>query len=96
MMIHRMWSWYHEQMFCFWSSRAARSMPRIGGFQQAQRYFEKTRKPNGKAWQDNERPLYNTRSHHYRIAVNTDGSSRTRTRREGRTSCSVRMHLSSC
>lgn len=43
------------------------NVKRICGFNQAARYFEETKKPRSVKWSDDERPLYNTRSHHYRI-----------------------------
>lgn len=45
---------------------------RICGYNQAARYFEETRKPRTARWGEDERPLYNTRSHHYRIVKGKD------------------------
>ena len=45
---------------------------RICGFNQAARYFEETKKPRTARWGEDERPLYNTRSHHYRIVKGKD------------------------
>ena len=44
-----------------------RNVERISGYNQAARYFEETKKPRTVKWGEDERPLYNTRSHHYRI-----------------------------
>ena len=49
-----------------------RNVERISGYNQAARYFEETKKPRTVRWGEDERPLYNTRSHHYRI-VKGDG-----------------------
>ena len=46
---------------------------RICGYNQAARYFEETRKPRTARWGEDERPLYNTRSHHYRIVKGEEG-----------------------
>ena len=43
------------------------NVKRICGYNQAARYFEETTKPRTVKWGEDERPLYNTRSHHYRI-----------------------------
>lgn len=43
------------------------NVKRICGYNQAARYFEETKKPRSAKWSDGERPLYNTRSYHYRI-----------------------------
>lgn len=43
------------------------NVKRICGYNQAARYFEETKKPRSAKWSDDERPLYNTRSYHYRI-----------------------------
>ena len=44
-----------------------RNVTRISGYNQAARYFEETKKPRTVRWGEDERPLYNTASHHYRI-----------------------------
>jgi len=48
------------------------NVTRISGYNQAARYFEKTRKPRTVRWGEDERPLYNTASHHYRIVKGED------------------------
>ena len=48
------------------------NVKRICGYNQAARYFEETKKPRSAKWADDERPLYNTRSHHYRILKGND------------------------
>ena len=48
------------------------NVKRICGYNQAARYFEETKKPRSAKWSDDERPLYNTRSHHYRILKGND------------------------
>jgi len=48
------------------------NVTRICGYNQAARYFEETRKPRTVRWGEDERPLYNTRSHHYRIVKGED------------------------
>lgn len=48
------------------------NVKRISGYNQAARYFEETKKPRSAKWSDDERPLYNTRSHHYRIIKGND------------------------
>lgn len=48
------------------------NVERICGYNQAARYFEETRKPRTVRWGEDERPLYNTRSHHYRIVKGED------------------------
>ena len=48
------------------------NVKRICGYNQAARYFEETKKPRSAKWSDDERPLYNTRSHHYRIIKGND------------------------
>lgn len=48
------------------------TLPTIDSYEAAQAYFDKTNKPpRAKAWQDNQRPLRNSRSHHYRIEHHT-------------------------
>ena len=49
------------------------NIKRISGYNQAARYFEETKKPRTVKWGEDERPLYNTRSYHYRI-VKVTGS----------------------
>ena len=49
-----------------------RNVTRISGYNQAARYFEETKKPRTVKWGEDERPLYNTRSHHYRIVKGED------------------------
>ena len=49
-----------------------RNVTRISGYNQAARYFEETKKPRTVRWGEDERPLYNTRSHHYRIVKGED------------------------
>lgn len=49
-----------------------RNVERICGYNQAARYFEETKKPRTVKWGEDERPLYNTRSHHYRIVKGSD------------------------
>ena len=48
------------------------NIKRISGYNQAARYFEETRKPRTVKWGEDERPLYNTRSYHYRIVKGSD------------------------
>lgn len=48
------------------------NVTRICGYNQAARYFEETKKPRTVKWGEDERPLYNTRSHHYRIVKGED------------------------
>ena len=48
------------------------NVKRICGYNQAARYFEETKKPRTVKWGEDERPLYNTRSHHYRIVKGND------------------------
>lgn len=53
-------------------SNSVQSLPTIDSYEAAQAYFDKTKKPpRAKAWQDNQRPLRNTRLHHYRIEHHT-------------------------
>lgn len=53
-------------------SSSVQSLPTIDSYEAAQAYFDKTKKPpRAKAWQDNQRPLRNTRLHHYRIEHHT-------------------------
>jgi hypothetical protein len=57
-----------------WSSGAIRSIPYVRSYEDAHKLFEKTAKPRGKDWTDTaERPLYNARSHHYRLVQRWDG-----------------------
>ena len=49
-----------------------RNVTRISGYNQAARYFEETKKPRTVRWGEDERPLYNTRSYHYRIVKGND------------------------
>jgi len=46
----------------------------IGGYPAAVRHFEDTKLPRGTKWGEDERPLYNTRSHHYRLVRGPDGA----------------------
>ena len=39
----------------------------VYGYPQAHRHFEGTRKPRTHRWDETQRPLYNTASHHYRL-----------------------------
>lgn len=48
------------------------NVERICGYNQAARYFAETKKPRTVRWGEDERPLYNTRSHHYRIVKGED------------------------
>lgn len=48
------------------------NVKRISGYNQAARYFEETKKPRTVRWGEDERPLYNTASHHYRIVKGED------------------------
>lgn len=48
------------------------NVTRISGYNQAARYFEETKKPRTVRWGEDERPLYNTASHHYRIVKGND------------------------
>jgi hypothetical protein len=48
------------------------NVTRISGYNQAARYFEETKKPRTVKWGEDERPLYNTRSYHYRIVRGVD------------------------
>lgn len=48
------------------------NVERICGYNQAARFFEETKKPRTVRWGEDERPLYNTRSHHYRIVKGED------------------------
>jgi hypothetical protein len=48
------------------------NLKRICGYNQAARYFQETKKPRTVRWGEDERPLYNTRSHHYRIVKGED------------------------
>jgi hypothetical protein len=41
----------------------------LHGYPQALRHFIETKAPRGKKWLDNERALYNQRSHHYRMVA---------------------------
>jgi hypothetical protein len=45
-----------------------------GGYPAAVRHFETTKRPRNTTWSDDERPLYNTRSHHYRLVRGEDGA----------------------
>jgi len=49
-----------------------RNTERIMGYNQAARHFETTKKPRSVRWGEDERPLYNTRSHHYRLVKGSD------------------------
>lgn len=51
----------------FWGPGNAGNCERIRGYNHAVRYFDETKKPRGKKWGDEERPLYNSAAHHYRI-----------------------------
>lgn len=56
-------------------STSIRNLPHIPGYAIAHEYFSNTKKPvtrNG-AWCDNQRPLKDSRSHHYRIERGNDG-----------------------
>lgn len=48
------------------------NVERIGGYNEAARHFEETKKPRTVRWGEDERPLYNTRSHHYRLVKGSD------------------------
>lgn len=48
-------------------SNSVRNIASIGGYDQAARHFAETKKPKTARWADDERPLYNTRSLHYKI-----------------------------
>jgi hypothetical protein len=50
-------------------STSVRSCKSIHGYPQALRHFIETKTPRGKKWLDNERALYNQRSHHYRMVA---------------------------
>ena len=50
------------------------NVERICGYNQAARYFEETKKPRTVRWGEDERPLYNTAAHHYRIVKGSDNS----------------------
>lgn len=52
------------------------NVTRISGYNQAARYFEETKKPRTVKWGEDERPLYNTRSHHYRIVKGEENGAR--------------------
>lgn len=53
-------------------SSTVHTLPTIDSYEAAQAYFaNKAKPPRSKAWQDNQRPLRNTRSHHYRIEHHT-------------------------
>lgn len=53
-------------------SNSVQSLPTIDSYEAAQAYFDKTKKPpRSKKWQDHQRPLRNTRLHHYRIEHHT-------------------------
>lgn len=55
-------------------SNSVRNIQSIGGYDQAARFFAETRKPKTARWSEDERPLYNTRSLHYRIVRGHDAS----------------------
>lgn len=49
-------------------SNSVHQLPTIDSYEAAQAYFDKTKKPpRSKRWAEHERPLRNTRLHHYRI-----------------------------
>jgi hypothetical protein len=52
-----------------WSSNAISSCTSLHGYPQALRHFIENKAPRGKKWLDNERALYNQRSHHYRMVA---------------------------
>jgi len=59
------------------SSNAIRNCTSItitGGYPAAVRHFEDTKLPRGTKWGEDERPLYNTRSHHYRLVRGPNGA----------------------
>ena len=45
-----------------------------GGYPAAVRHFETTKRPRSSRWGDDERPLHNTRNHHYRLERGPDGA----------------------
>lgn len=53
-------------------SSSIHNVTRICGYNQAVRHFEETKKPRTVRWGEDERPLYNTRSHHYRLVKGSD------------------------
>lgn len=48
-------------------SNSVRNIKAISGYDQAFRFFNQTKKPKTARWAEDERPLYNTRSLHYKI-----------------------------
>jgi hypothetical protein len=56
------------------SIRCCTSITITGGYPAAVRHFEATKLPRGTKWGEDERPLYNTRSHHYRLVRGEDGA----------------------
>lgn len=50
-------------------SNAIHSCTNLHGYPQALRHFLENKAPRGKKWLDNERALYNQRSHHYRMVA---------------------------
>jgi hypothetical protein len=52
---------------------AIRACEQVRTFEAAKSFFEKTKQPRGKYWDADERPLYNNRSHHYRLVRGPDG-----------------------
>lgn len=53
--------------------RNCQSITIVGGYPAAARYFDETKLPRSKYWGDDARPLYNVRSHHYRIERGPNG-----------------------
>lgn len=53
-------------------SSSVQSLPTIDSYEAAQKYFaNKAKPPRSKRWAEHERPLRNTRLHHYRIEHHT-------------------------
>ena len=54
-------------------SNSIKDCTRIIGYSQAVRHFEDTKRPRSVRWDADERPLYKTSTHHYRLKRGPDG-----------------------
>ena len=53
---------------------STRRMYNVRSFEDADRLYTKQKKPGGRKWTENERPLEDARAHHKRLVLNDDGS----------------------
>lgn len=71
-MIRKIFEYYAAFLTLSWGNGAHR-MTGLLNYPQAARYFKEHDRPRGKKWLLEQRPLYNSRSHHYRIEEGQGG-----------------------